>query len=270
MEQKIQEFLMELSIRHYSPRTVETYRRCLMDFLNFIHFDEQKMNVSALKIFLYEKQKAGYSASAINLYLNAVKFYMRSILKRHEDFCIRMAKRPQQLPEILSRVEIEKILGCISNQKHRLLIALSYGAGLRVSEIVRLKIRDIDFERNLLMVRHGKGNKDRATIFPEKLRAEIGNFLKNRLPDEYVFKSQRGGRLTERTAQKIFEKSLQKAGVIKKATFHSLRHSFATHLLENGVDTRFVQELLGHQNIRTTQRYTRVSNLSLKNIKSPL
>ena len=121
-----------------------------------------------------------------------------------------------------------------------------------------------------LLEKEAKGKKDRITIFPERIENDIQNLIAGKNSDDYLFESERGGRLTERTAQKIFENALKKSGIQKDATFHSLRHSFATHLLENGVDVRYVQVLLGHQNIRTTQIYTKVTNPAIKNIKSPL
>ncbi|MCX6800459.1 MAG: tyrosine-type recombinase/integrase, partial [Candidatus Falkowbacteria bacterium] len=158
----------------------------------------------------------------------------------------------------------------IINKKHSLMIALAYASGLRVSEVVSLKVKDLNLLEFTIHLKSTKGDKDRITILPEKLIKDIENMIMHKSLNDYVFSSERGGKLTERTAQKIFENALQKSGIKKDATFHSLRHSFATHLLENGVDIRYVQELLGHQNIRTTQIYTHITNPSLKNIKSPL
>jgi site-specific recombinase XerD len=126
------------------------------------------------------------------------------------------------------------------------MVALSYGAGLRVGEVISLKIRDINLDDLTIHLKNAKGKKDRITVFPEKLRSDLQKFTALKHGNEFVFESERGGKLTERAAQAIFEKALKKAGVAKSATFHSLRHSFATHLLENGVDVRYVQELLGH------------------------
>ena len=171
---------------------------------------------------------------------------------------------------MLSRSEIEKILEATENTKHKLLLSLAYGAGLRVSEAISLKAQDIDFHELTIHIKQAKGKKDRISVFPEKLSADIQNLIAGKEKNDFVFSSERGGKLTTRTAQKVFENSFKKSGVKKDATFHSLRHSFATHLLENGVDVRYVQELLGHQNIRTTQLYTQVTNPKLKNVKSPL
>ncbi|MEK7512332.1 MAG: tyrosine-type recombinase/integrase, partial [Patescibacteria group bacterium] len=143
-------------------------------------------------------------------------------------------------------------------------------AGLRVSEVVNVRIKDVDLDGLQLHVKQGKGNKDRITVLPEKLKNDILQFITGKNSDDYLFASERGGKLTKRTAQIIFERAMKKVGIVKDATFHSLRHRYATHLLENGVDVRYVQALLGHANIRTTQIYTHVTNPAIRNIKSPL
>lgn len=183
---------------------------------------------------------------------------------------LKFAKRTKRLPIVLSRQEIKEIIDSIKNLKHKLIISLAYGAGLRISEVVNLKVKDINLEELTIHLKNAKGKKDRITIFPEKIKNDLQNLIADKNLGDYLFESERGGKLTERTAQKVFENALRITRVKKDATFHSLRHSFATHLLENGVDVRYVQELLGHQNIRTTQIYTQVTNPKLKNIKSPL
>ena len=192
------------------------------------------------------------------------------MLKFHDKIDIKFAKTPSKLPIVLSRDEIEKIINSIINAKHRLLISLAYASGFRVSEATNLKIKDLNLAELTIHIKGAKGNKDRLTVFPEKLSQEIEKLTARKDLNDYIFASERGGKLTERTAQKVFGVALEKCHINKEATFHSLRHSFATHLLENGVDVRYVQELLGHQNIRTTQLYTKVTNPAIKNIKSPL
>ena len=150
------------------------------------------------------------------------------------------------------------------------MITLAYGAGLRISEVMDLRVRDMLLDELTLHIKEAKGKKDCITLIPEKLKEDLRSLIAGKEGGDYVFASERGGKLSERTAQKVFERALHAAHITKPATFHSLRHSFATHLLENGVDIRYVQELLGHANIRTTQLYTQVTNPSLKNIKSPL
>jgi len=158
----------------------------------------------------------------------------------------------------------------LKNPKHQLLLSLAYGAGLRVSEAISLKVQDLDLDELTIHIKQAKGQKDRLSVIPESLVDSLKNLVAGKTGKDFVFASERGGKLTTRTAQKVFENSLVASGVKKDATFHSLRHSFATHLLENGTDVRYVQELLGHSNIRTTQVYTQVTNPQLKNIKSPL
>jgi len=260
----------ELKLRNYSPQTIKSYLGCLGDYFYSFDGDGQLADVNFIRKFLLEKQARGLSAQTINLYLNAIKFFYREIVKFNGEIDLKFAKRAKKLPIVLSSEEIIAIITNIKNPKHKLLIALSYGAGLRVSEAVDLKVKDINLEELTIHLKDAKGQKDRITLLPAKLKMDIHAMIVLKNKDDYVFMSERGGKLTDRTAQKIFENALQKTKITKDATFHSLRHSFATHLLENGVDVRYVQELLGHQNIRTTQIYTHVTNPAIKKIKSPL
>ncbi|MDZ7587533.1 MAG: site-specific tyrosine recombinase/integron integrase [Patescibacteria group bacterium] len=271
MQQKyLEQTNQELRLRNYSPKTIKSYLSCLTEYFNFKKLNLNEVNEESIRQFLLNKQNKNYSSQTINLFLNAIKFFYREILKNPQKIYLKFAKRNKKLPVVLSRKEIESIITIIKNVKHKLMFALSYGAGLRVSETVNLKIKDIDLNELTIHIKQAKGNKDRITIIPQRLTNTITNFMAGKNSNDYLFSSERGGKLTTRTAQKTFTKALKKACIKKPATFHSLRHSFATHLLENGVDIRYVQELLGHQNIRTTQVYTHVTNPSLKNIKSPL
>lgn len=216
------------------------------------------------------KQSQGNSSSTINLFLNAIKFFYREIVKSQDNIDIKYARRSKKLPVVLSRAAIGRLLHAVKNQKHQLLLALAYGSGLRVSEVTNLKVQDIDLENGLVFVRSGKGDKDRITIFPEKLTVPFKQMLFGREKNGYVFESNRGGKLTTRSSQKIFARAMQYANIQITASFHSLRHSFATHLLENGVDLRYIQTLLGHRNIKTTQLYTQVMTTDIRKIKSPL
>lgn len=273
MQDYLKQAESELLVRNYSPRTVKCYVSCLRPYFYFLQ--QKGMNPGmpdreAIKDFLLEKKKRGASPQTVNLYLNAIKFFYRQVMKEPDGVDLKFSKRPQKLPVILSRGEIGRILDSIRNPKHRLMVALAYGSGLRVSEVVNLRIGDIDFGRAVINVRAGKESKDRITLLPEKSAQEIKALSAGRKAGEQLFASERGGKLTTRTAQKIFEAGRQKANIAKQATFHSLRHSFATHLLESGTDIRYVQELLGHNNIRTTQRYTQVSMTNIRSISSPL
>lgn len=270
MHEQLDKMRRELEIRNYSPKTIKTYLYGLREYFNFKKQTFELFDEDNVKNFLLACTKTGASAQSRNLFLNAIKFYYRNVVQISKKISVRSAKQQYRLPEVLTKSDIDKILNVTTNSKHRMLLALAYGAGLRVSEIINLQVKNVDLEQLVVTVRQGKGNKDRITVLPEKIRIALNNYLLEKGQTDYVFASERGGKLTTRAAQKAFENSLHKAGLKKTATFHSLRHSFATHLLENGVDIRYVQELLGHQNIRTTQRYTQVTNPMLKNIKSPL
>ncbi len=270
LKELLQKIKDELRLRNYSPRTVESYLFCLNVYFKRIKIIKREPEISQIKKYLLEKQTRGQSSQTINLHLQAIKYFYREIMKSCAAIDIKFAKTANKLPVVLSRKEIEKIIEATGNKKHRLIIALSYGAGMRVSEAINLKVKDINLEELTIHIKGAKGNKDRLTVFPEKLKNDFKKIIDGRNNNDLVFESQREGKLTERLAQKVFESALKKSGIKKDATFHSLRHSFATHLLENGTDIRYIQELLGHANIRTTQIYTKVTNPKLKNIKSPL
>ncbi len=286
----------EMRLLGYSRMTIRAYLQCLKVYLTWFKGDVQIMDRDAIKCFLLNKLDCGKSSQTVNLYLNAISFFYKRVLKNPEKLGLKFAKRPRKLPTVLSHDEIVRVIDTTQNRKHKLIIALAYSAGLRVSEVVNIRICDVRLENLSLLIRYAKGNRDRLTIFSEKLRADILRFTFGRNPDEYLFESDRGGKLkggcraqgqgrvpslskcgqaepaklTTRTLQKIFENALVRAGIFGGATFHSLRHSFATHLIENGVNLRYVQELLGHRNIRTTQLYTQVAMPALIAVKSPL
>ncbi len=270
LQELLEKIKNELRLRNYSQRTIKSYLLCLSDYFRYIKNIKKDPDVYLIKKYLLAKQNIGQSSQTINLYLNAIKYFYREVAKSNIGIDIKFAKTANKLPVVLSRAEIEKIINSINNEKHKILVSLSYGSGLRVSETANLKIKDINLAELTIHIKGAKGNKDRMTILPEKLKNGLLKLIGGRDKNEYVFASEHGGKSTERTAQKVFENGLKRSGIIKDATFHSLRHSFATHLLENGVDVRYVQELLGHQNIRTTQIYTHVTNPAIRNIKSPL
>jgi integrase/recombinase XerD len=260
----------ELRIRGLSPRTRKSYLYYLQRYFVYKKIGVDVVDVDNIKSFLENDEKRGVSAQVRNLTLNAIKFYYYSVIETRNKIEIKSAKEYTKLPIILSREEIARLIDVVKNFKHKLLLGIAYGAGLRVSEVINLKIGDIDLGELTVTIQQSKGQKDRISVLPEKLINNIKNLTPGKDNNDYVFESERGGKLTTRTAQKVFETALKKAKIQKPATFHSLRHSFATHLLENGVDIRYVQELLGHSNIRTTQIYTHVTNPMIKNIKSPL
>ena len=260
----------EMELRNYSPKTVEAYIRVVRDLYKYCQKPPKELGEEDIKDYLAAKQKAGLSSQSIALYANAINFLFAEIYQQANFTKIRHPKRSKKLPVVLNRDELQLLFTQTKNVKHQLLLKIAYGSGLRVSEAVRLRVRDIDTEEATITVRQGKGNKDRLTVLAPSLVPDLRLLVMGRKGDDYVFVSERGGHITEATAQKVFYACLQKAGIKKAASFHSLRHSFATHLLENGTDVRYVQELLGHANIRTTQLYTKVTNPNLKRISSPL
>ena len=258
-----------LKLRNYSPKTCKAYLLYIKEYIRFSKEIGIKDKQKAIEDFLLDKHKRKHSPQTINLALNAVKFLYVEVLKNPQKIDLKFAKRSKKLPIVLSRTEIKRIIEATDNPKYQLMISLGYACGLRVSEVVNLKIADLDIDELVVHIKGAKGKKDRISVLPEKLKNDLRNIIAGKNANDYLFSSNQGGKLTTTSLQKMFRKSLTKAKVNKPATFHSLRHSFATHLLENGTDVRYVQELLGHSNIRTTQIYTQVTNPKLKNIKSP-
>lgn len=272
MKNLLAQMELELKLRNYSRKTLKNYLLVLRQYFTFLDGQgiEETLDTNSVRQFLLIKYDNDCSSSTLSLYLNALTFFQRHILKSSKPLGVRFPKKPQKLPAVLSRDEIERILRVIKNHKHSTMIALAYSAGLRVSELVRLRVKDIILDELTIHVKAGKGGKDRLTIISGKLKNPLSQYMAGKLPTDYVFGSERGGRLTERTLQKVFHEACKRINLMKAAGFHSLRHSFATHLLENGVDIRYVQELLGHSSVLTTQRYTHVMQPSLKKIQSPL
>jgi integrase/recombinase XerD len=259
-----------LKLRNYSPKTRKAYLIYIEQYLVFSKKLNLKKKSQIIERFLLIKIKNNQSPQTINLALNSIKFFYKEVLKDTQKIDLKFAKRARKLPIVLTKKEIGKILNMISNQKYRLAVALSYAGGLRISEVRNLRVADIDLEELIIHIKNAKGKKDRITVFPHKLKIDFQNLMAGKNNNDFIFQSNRGGGLTTRSFQAVFQRALKKSKIKKFATFHSLRHSFATHLLENGTDVRYVQELLGHANIRTTQIYTQVTNPKLKSIKSPL
>ena len=261
----------ELKIRGFSPQTVKSYLLYNKLFLQFSKKSPKLITNEDIRQYLLFLKDKNRSSSTLNVVLNALKFYYRQLLKRRFFFDIKSAKKTNYLPTILSKEEIERMLLKTTNPKHNFLISLMYSAGLRVSETIKIRMRDFDLDRRMIMVRQGKGQKDRCTLLSEKLILVLKKQLLLKKPVDYLFTGAGGnGHLTTMSAEKIVKKAAESADISKKVSCHSLRHSFATHLLESGTSIRYIQELLGHKRLETTQIYTKVANNNLKNIKSPL
>jgi site-specific recombinase XerD len=247
------------------------YNKELLRFANKI---SKEINRGDLRDYIDYLFNAGKSSSTVNLAINALKFYYEGIMQRKfflPKTGIRRPKSEKKLPVVISKSEVIMMINSLDNIKHKLMIQILFGSGLRVSELVDLKINDIDFIRRVINIRQGKGAKDRISIISEQTLFNIEKYLKEYQPLIYLFESHEAGeKLSVRTAQKVVEIAAGKAGINKDISAHSLRHGFATHLLENGTDIRYIQELLGHARLETTQIYTKVANNMLRNIKSPL
>lgn len=254
----------ELKLRGFSPLTVRNYSFFVEKFLQRIGKNEEEIEQEDAKIYLSELFDSK-SKNTIMLAAAALKFFYNEILKK--DFSqIKMPKKDNSLPEVLTKEEIKKLINVADTIKSRLIISLLYSTGLRVSEIVNLKVEDINYEDNTGWVRRGKGAKDRMFVVSDSVLKELKEYLKGR-GNTYVFSKDKP--LTTRNIQKIIKNARIKAGINKKVTPHTLRHSFATHLLEQGTDIRIIQTMLGHSSLSTTQIYTHVSSEQLKKIKNP-
>lgn len=260
----------EMGLKNYSRRTIAAYSQAMRQLYRYFNKPPRDLVHEDLVGYLYALQQRGLASQTISLHLNAINFVYTKLYNRKDFVRFTHPKRSKKLPVVLTKEEVRRIIASIKNSRHRLVVALGYAAGLRVSEVLHLCISDIDCSAMMLTVRQGKGRKDRVSILSASLISDIQNLMHGKESGALFFESARGGALTASTAQTVFRRALRTADVRKKASFHSLRHSFATHLLEDGVDVRYVQELLGHANIRTTQHYTKVTNPALKKIKSPL
>lgn len=260
----------EMKLRKFSQNTIKSYLHYITDFLKYANKGPRDANSGDVRGYLEKMADSGVSSSTLNGVYSALWFYFGKILHRRFFAHIPRAKKDKKLPEVFNIEEIRKILGSIENVKHKLFLGLMYSSGLRLSEAINVKVGDLNFTKKLLTVRGGKGAKDRVTILSDKVSGVLQRYTKNKQLSDLVFESNRGGKMSDRTAQCIFEAALQASGVKRHGTCHSLRHSFATHLLENGTDIRYIQELLGHTKLQTTQIYTHVVNSNLEGIKSPL
>lgn len=265
-------YRQELKLRHYSPRTIKAYTTCLRSFVRFLHPRlPRDAGPEEVRAFLLHSLTTGLSRSYVDQAIGALRFLYADLYRRPWD--VRDVPRPRRedsLPEVPTRDEVLALSAALTNLKHRLAVLLLYATGLRVSELVGLSVRDVDLEALTLRVRGGKGRKDRVTVLSEVLEFPLREWIGARSPDEPLFPSQAGGRWTVRSVQRVVEQAALKARLRKHVTPHSLRHAFATHLLEGGTDLRFIQALLGHARIDTTTRYTRVRNPRALRIRSPL
>ena len=261
---------LELKIRGFSPKTVRAYLYYNRKLLEFARKEPRAISAGDIKLFMASLKERGVSNITVNLALNALKFYYAGMFKRNFFVHIKRPRKEKTLPVVLSKEEVKKLIEAIENSKHRLIIKFIYSTGVRVSEVVKLQIKDLDLDRRLCYIRQSKGKKDRVVVIAETLVDELKDFIQTKIAQDYLFSSQAGGPLTVRTVQKILKNATHKAGIKKDFGVHSLRHSFATHMLESGINIRYIQALLGHKRLETTQIYTKASNHNLTQLRNPL
>jgi len=220
---------------------------------------------------LYLNTKRKVSDSYLNQAINSIKFYYEKVLRRPtKEYYLQRPRTSKKLPEVMSMEEVSSILRSVDNIKHRCILYLIYSGGLRLGEVTNLKVTDIDPGRMMIKIRQGKGKKDRYTLLSDKALELLRQYLQEYTPSDWLFQGKEGGKYSDRSVQEIFHKAVRKAGIKKLVTVHTLRHSFATHLLEQGTDIRYIQELLGHGNIKTTLIYSHITRKGISGIKSPL
>lgn len=262
-----------LQLKAYSKATLKTYTGAFCQLLRLLGqvpvISLTKAHVQAYLLWLLRKKH--YSEANLHTTVNALKFFFEQVEGRGREFYdLPRPKKPQKLPSILAEEELITLIQKTENLKHRALLMTAYSAGLRVSELVSLQIRDVDSKRMLIHVRAGKGKKDRMVPLSQKLLETLRVYFRMYRPRVFLFEAEEGKPYNTHYAQAVLRVAKQKAGIHKKGSIHLLRHSYATHLLESGTDIRYIQTFLGHQSLQTTMRYTHVSRLKIESIQSPL
>lgn len=253
-------------LRGFSPQTIKSYSFHVSHFLSFLDKSRLNLNNESVKYYLLSQEK---SRNTLRLMHASIRFFFLEVLNcpiKLEE--IPLMKKEKILPKVISKEKVKLLIQACENLKHKLIIKFLYSSGFRLSELINLKRKDIDFDNNLILIKKGKGSKDRYTLFSSGLKEDLLKYYSSyNFKTEYVFEG-RFGKISKKTIQKVLERTGKKIGI--KIHPHMLRHSFATHLLEQGTDLRYIQKLLGHSSSTTTEIYTHVANNNLKNIKSPL
>lgn len=263
----------KLILKAYSPSTVKNYASSLTQFLAFFESREVKdLNKEEIEAFIYHQiTKYKISETAQNTLINAIKAYYEHVLGRERTvYEIQRPKKSMTLPNILSQEEIKGILSSVENLKHRTILMMIYSAGLRISEAINLRVRDIHSDEGYIFIKGAKGKKDRKSVLSPVLLVLLRQYYKAYKPSYWLIEGQEGGQYSATSIQAIFRRAVEKSNSNPWATVHTLRHSFATHLLQKGTNLRYVQALLGHESSKTTEIYTHVLSISNKNIQSPL
>jgi site-specific recombinase XerD len=265
-------FLRKLEVKRYAWNTAKTYISAFEAFINY-YPDKELLDINSQDITKYLQviAKMGRSDTYINQAINSIKFYYEVVEGMpHTFYHIDRPRPAKRLPQVLSKEDVKAILSQVSNRKHYCILSLLYSAGLRRQELIDLRITDIDSNRMMILVRGAKGRKDRYTLLSQRLLVCLRIYFKEYRPKVYLFEGPEGNQYSPSSIAKILHRAARNAGLLKRVTPHMLRHSFATHLLEDGVDLRYIQTLLGHNSSKTTEIYTHVAKHKLLGIQSPL
>lgn len=275
IEKLLIEFEQKLILQRYSPSSIRNYKSAVKSFLEvaekkFSHPNELD-EISIEKYVLWKVQRHKIGSSQQRMIVASIdKFYASIYNKKLNIKHLYPARKSYSLPNYLTINEVKSLTSSLENIKHRCIIKLLYGSGLRLSELLHLKVTDIDSESMIIHIKNSKGNKDRVVMLSKALLEELRIYFIKYKPVDFLFEGQSGGMYSPKSVQVIVKNAASKAGIKKKVTPHTLRHSFATHLLEAGTDIRFIQQLLGHSSIKTTEIYTHIADVTKSKIKSPL
>ncbi len=273
MNEVLEQYRNRLIQRRYSQNTIDIYYNYFKDFcIIFKKIDLQNIKPEQINNYILNLIKAkNISISQQNQRINAIKFYYEKILgKEKQYYSLHRPKKEYKLPKVLSKNEMKRIFNSCNNIKHRCILMLIYSAGLRRSELIDLEIPDIDSERMVVNIRGAKGKKARISLLSENTLHLLRDYYISYKPKVYLFEGPKGGKYSPTSIANILKKSARKSGITKNVTPHMLRHSFATHLLEQGTDLRYIQELLGHNSSKTTEIYTHVSKKAIDRIRNPI
>lgn len=262
----------EMLVRNYSPRTIRTYIGLISRLSHYYQCSPEHLSISQVKRYLfYCINERHFSTGTINQIISAVKILFADVLGRKwEPLKIRRPRKEKKLPVIFSKEEVAKLIECVKNRKHRAILSTAYSTGMRLNEVRMLGLHDIDSDRMQVRVQNGKGKKCRMTLLSPKVLQQLRQYYKGYRPEKYLFEGRNEGEpISARSIQVFFKNSVKRSGITKPVTFHSLRHSFATHLLEQGANLRMIQELLGHSSLKTTSVYLHLSNFDAGMVSNP-
>jgi integrase/recombinase XerD len=266
-----EKMIEEIRLRNFSPRTEHSYVSAMVGLAKYYHQSPDQLSQEQIRAYLLHLKERGLSPSSRNVAISGMKFFYHQCLGWNEkQLFIPPRKRSWQLPEVLSQKEVERLLLAATKQRDRCLLMTAYATGLRVSELVRLKVSAIDSHRMMVRVKQGKGRKDRYTTLSQRLLCELRSYWREHRSPTYLFPNRKGTPISIDYAQKTYNRAKLRAGIEKGHGIHTLRHCFATHLLEAGVDLRTIQTLLGHTSLLSTERYLQIRQHRITIMANPL